>query len=43
MDGMDVMGLICFAVSFGPIAVVSIFMLIFDWRMRKKENQDDGA
>lgn len=39
MDYMDVMGLICFAVSFGPIAVVSIIMLIWDlWKRRKNES-----
>lgn len=38
MDYMDVMGLICFVVSFGPIAVVSIVMLILDrWKRRRNE------
>lgn len=37
MDGMDVMGLFCFVVSFGPIAVASIVMSIFDWWNRKKK------
>lgn len=36
MDYMDVMGLICFVVSFGPIAVASIVMLILDRRKRRK-------
>ena len=42
MDYMDVMGLIYFVVSFGPIAVVSIFVLVLDWWKRKKEKKDDG-
>lgn len=36
MDYMDVIGLICFVVSFGPIAVVSITMLTWDWWKRRK-------
>lgn len=36
MDYMDVMGLICFVVSFGTIVVVSIVMLICDWWKRRK-------
>lgn len=39
MDYMDVMGLICFVVSFVPIAIVSIVMLILDrWKRRKNES-----
>lgn len=37
MDGMDVMGLFCFIASFGPIAVVSITMLTWDWRKRRRK------
>ena len=38
MDGMDVMGLFCFVASFGPIAVVPIVVLMWDWRkMRRNE------
>ena len=40
MDYMDVMGLFCFIASFGPIAVVSIVMLILDrWKRRKNESR----
>lgn len=38
MDGMDVMGLFCFIASFGPIAVVSIVMLMWDWWKRRKND-----
>ena len=37
MDYMDVMGLICFVVSFVPIAVVSIVMLMWDWWKRRRK------
>ena len=37
MDYMDVMGLICFVVSFGTTVVVSIVMLICDWWKKGKK------